>query len=154
VPGRARCFTVRDSGETGFRRANESGLQGNRAQEHSAYGPVHRNGGPTASWASCDGRYAGQAPRVMEGFTAPPFITGLEHPCRLLVLKLHLIAQGLGHRCHAPERLGGSSNIRGSAAIWLRWCPRAWTPWTPRWLPGSLDGTVSRVLRFVVARRK
>jgi hypothetical protein len=50
----------------------------------------------------------------MEGFTAPPFITGLEHPCRLLVLKLHLIAQGLGHRCHAPERLGGSSNIRGS----------------------------------------
>jgi len=30
--------------------------------------------------------YAGQAPRVMEGFTATPFITGLEHPRRLLVL--------------------------------------------------------------------
>jgi len=30
--------------------------------------------------------YAGQAPRVMEGFTAAPFITGLEHPRRLLVL--------------------------------------------------------------------
>src|SRR3954452_567332 len=30
--------------------------------------------------------YAGQAPRVMDGFTATPFITGLEHPRRLLVL--------------------------------------------------------------------
>src|SRR5947209_5859440 len=30
--------------------------------------------------------YAGQVPRVMEGFTATPFITGLEHPRRLLVL--------------------------------------------------------------------
>jgi glucose/arabinose dehydrogenase len=30
--------------------------------------------------------YTGQAPRVMEGFTATPFITGLEHPRRLLVL--------------------------------------------------------------------
>src|SRR5215467_8984402 len=30
--------------------------------------------------------YAGQAPRVMEGFTATPFATGLEHPRRLLVL--------------------------------------------------------------------
>jgi glucose/arabinose dehydrogenase len=30
--------------------------------------------------------YAGQAPRVMEGFTATPFIIGLEHPRRLLVL--------------------------------------------------------------------
>src|SRR4051812_823582 len=30
--------------------------------------------------------YTGQAPRVMEGFTVTPFITGLEHPRRLLVL--------------------------------------------------------------------
>ena len=30
--------------------------------------------------------YAGQTPRVMEGFTATPFVTGLEHPRRLLVL--------------------------------------------------------------------
>jgi glucose/arabinose dehydrogenase len=30
--------------------------------------------------------YTGQAPRVMDGFTATPFITGLEHPRRLLVL--------------------------------------------------------------------
>ena len=30
--------------------------------------------------------YAGQAPRVGEGFTVTPFITGLEHPRRLLVL--------------------------------------------------------------------
>ena len=30
--------------------------------------------------------YAGQMPRVMEGFTAAPFIIGLEHPRRLLVL--------------------------------------------------------------------
>jgi glucose/arabinose dehydrogenase len=30
--------------------------------------------------------YAGQTPRVMEGFTVTPFITGLEHPRRLLVL--------------------------------------------------------------------
>jgi glucose/arabinose dehydrogenase len=30
--------------------------------------------------------YQGQTPRVPEGFTATPFITGLEHPRRLLVL--------------------------------------------------------------------
>src|SRR5947209_9495487 len=30
--------------------------------------------------------YTGQTPRVMEGFTAKPFVTGLEHPRRLLVL--------------------------------------------------------------------
>ena len=30
--------------------------------------------------------YTGQVPRVMEGFTATPFVTGLEHPRRLLVL--------------------------------------------------------------------
>ena len=30
--------------------------------------------------------YAGQTPRVMEGFTVTPFVTGLEHPRRLLVL--------------------------------------------------------------------
>ena len=30
--------------------------------------------------------YAGQAPRVMEGFTTTAYITGLEHPRRLLVL--------------------------------------------------------------------
>src|SRR5215469_9901292 len=30
--------------------------------------------------------YAGQTPRVPEGFTATPFVTGLEHPRRLLVL--------------------------------------------------------------------
>jgi glucose/arabinose dehydrogenase len=30
--------------------------------------------------------YAGQTPRVMDGFTVTPFVTGLEHPRRLLVL--------------------------------------------------------------------
>jgi glucose/arabinose dehydrogenase len=30
--------------------------------------------------------YAGQTPRVIEGFTVAPFVTGLEHPRRLLVL--------------------------------------------------------------------
>jgi glucose/arabinose dehydrogenase len=30
--------------------------------------------------------YAGQTPRVMDGFTVAPFVTGLEHPRRLLVL--------------------------------------------------------------------
>ena len=30
--------------------------------------------------------YAGQTPRVMEGFTVAPFVMGLEHPRRLLVL--------------------------------------------------------------------
>src|SRR5207244_4702672 len=30
--------------------------------------------------------YAGQTPRVMEGFTVTPFVTVLEHPRRLLVL--------------------------------------------------------------------
>src|SRR6266568_4862107 len=30
--------------------------------------------------------YTGQVPRAMEGFTATPFVTGLEHPRRLLVL--------------------------------------------------------------------
>ena len=30
--------------------------------------------------------YAGQVPRVPDGFTATPFATGLDHPRRLLVL--------------------------------------------------------------------
>jgi glucose/arabinose dehydrogenase len=42
--------------------------------------------GPIAASRSLVIPYAGQAPRVMEGFTATPFITGLEHPRRLLVL--------------------------------------------------------------------
>src|SRR3954452_23058871 len=42
--------------------------------------------GPIAPSRSLVIPYAGQAPRVMEGFTATPFITGLEHPRRLLVL--------------------------------------------------------------------
>jgi Glycosyl transferases group 1 len=33
--------------------------------------------------------YTGQTLRVMEGFTATPFVTGLEHPRRLLVLPSH-----------------------------------------------------------------
>lgn len=42
--------------------------------------------GPVAASRSLVIPYAGQAPRVMEGFTVTPFITGLEHPRRLLVL--------------------------------------------------------------------
>jgi glucose/arabinose dehydrogenase len=42
--------------------------------------------GPIAASRSLVIPYAGQAPRVMEGFTATPFIIGLEHPRRLLVL--------------------------------------------------------------------
>lgn len=42
--------------------------------------------GPIAASRSLVIPYAGQTPRVMEGFTATPFITGLEHPRRLLVL--------------------------------------------------------------------
>jgi glucose/arabinose dehydrogenase len=42
--------------------------------------------GPVAASRSLVIPYAGQVPRVMEGFTATPFITGLEHPRRLLVL--------------------------------------------------------------------
>src|SRR5437879_9142834 len=42
--------------------------------------------GPVAASRSLVIPYAGQAPRVMEGFTATPFVTGLEHPRRLLVL--------------------------------------------------------------------
>jgi hypothetical protein len=93
----------------------------------------------------------------MEGFTATPFITGLEHPCRLLVLpntELHLIAQGLGHRCHAPERLGGSSNTRGSGRDLASLVSTGLDTLDTPMAPGSLDGTVSRVLRFAVARRK
>jgi glucose/arabinose dehydrogenase len=41
---------------------------------------------PVAASRSLVIPYAGQTPRVMEGFTATPFITGLEHPRRLLVL--------------------------------------------------------------------
>src|SRR5215470_10270832 len=41
---------------------------------------------PVAASRSLVVPYAGQAPRVMEGFTATPFVTGLEHPRRLLVL--------------------------------------------------------------------
>jgi glucose/arabinose dehydrogenase len=42
--------------------------------------------GPVAASRSLVMPYAGQTPRVMDGFTATPFITGLEHPRRLLVL--------------------------------------------------------------------
>jgi len=41
---------------------------------------------PIAASRSLVVPYAGQVPRVMEGFTATPFVTGLEHPRRLLVL--------------------------------------------------------------------
>src|SRR5262245_49299794 len=41
---------------------------------------------PVAASRSLVIPYAGQVPRVMEGFTATPFVTGLEHPRRLLVL--------------------------------------------------------------------
>src|SRR4030088_1975917 len=41
---------------------------------------------PVAASRSLRIPYAGQAPRVMEGFTATAFIIGLEHPRRLLVL--------------------------------------------------------------------
>jgi glucose/arabinose dehydrogenase len=41
---------------------------------------------PVAASRSLVIPYAGQTPRVMEGFTIAPFITGLEHPRRLLVL--------------------------------------------------------------------
>jgi glucose/arabinose dehydrogenase len=43
-------------------------------------------GDPVAASRSLLIPYAGQTPRVMEGFTATPFVTGLEHPRRLLVL--------------------------------------------------------------------
>src|SRR5262249_20364931 len=42
--------------------------------------------GPIAASRSLVIPYAGQAPRVMDGFSTTPFITGLEHPRRLLVL--------------------------------------------------------------------
>src|SRR5215472_10118883 len=42
--------------------------------------------GPIAASRSLLIPYTGQVPRVMEGFTATPFVTGLEHPRRLLVL--------------------------------------------------------------------
>jgi glucose/arabinose dehydrogenase len=42
--------------------------------------------GPVAASRSLVIPYAGHVPRVMEGFTATPFITGLEHPRRLLIL--------------------------------------------------------------------
>jgi glucose/arabinose dehydrogenase len=41
---------------------------------------------PVAASRSLVIPYAGQTPRVMEGFAIAPFITGLEHPRRLLVL--------------------------------------------------------------------
>ena len=41
---------------------------------------------PVAASRSLLMPYAGQTPRVMEGFTATLFVTGLEHPRRLLVL--------------------------------------------------------------------
>src|SRR5215813_9601008 len=41
---------------------------------------------PVAASRSLVIPYAGQTPRVMEGFTATPFVTGLENPRRLLVL--------------------------------------------------------------------
>lgn len=47
--------------------------------------PPPKNGSIAAS-RSLVIPYAGQAPRVMEGFTTTAYITGLEHPRRLLVL--------------------------------------------------------------------
>src|SRR5439155_9910507 len=41
---------------------------------------------PVAASRSLVIPYAGQTLRVMEGFSATPFVTGLEHPRRLLVL--------------------------------------------------------------------
>src|SRR5215467_15109888 len=42
--------------------------------------------GPVVAARSLVVPYAGQAPRVPEGFAATPFATGLAHPRRLLVL--------------------------------------------------------------------
>ncbi len=42
--------------------------------------------GPIAASRSMTVPYTGQTPRVPDGFTATPFVTGLEHPRRLLVL--------------------------------------------------------------------
>ncbi|WP_068020515.1 PQQ-dependent sugar dehydrogenase [Rhodoplanes sp. Z2-YC6860] len=42
--------------------------------------------GPIAASRSMTVPFTGQAPNVPEGFTATPFVTGLEHPRRLLVL--------------------------------------------------------------------
>jgi glucose/arabinose dehydrogenase len=42
--------------------------------------------GPIVSSRSLTLPYQGQAPRAPEGFTVTPFVTGLEHPRRLLVL--------------------------------------------------------------------
>src|SRR5262245_47360704 len=42
--------------------------------------------GPIVASRSLTLPYAGQVPRVPEGFTATAFATGLEHPRRLLVL--------------------------------------------------------------------
>jgi glucose/arabinose dehydrogenase len=42
--------------------------------------------GPIAASRSMVLPYAGQVPHVPEGFTATAFVTGLEHPRRLLVL--------------------------------------------------------------------
>src|SRR5258708_15314779 len=41
---------------------------------------------PVAASRSLVIPYAGQAPRVIDGFTATPFVPGPEHPRRLLVL--------------------------------------------------------------------
>ena len=41
--------------------------------------------GPVAASRSLVIPYAGQTPRVMEGFTVTPFVIGLEQPRRLLV---------------------------------------------------------------------
>ena len=42
--------------------------------------------GPIVASRSMTLPYTGQSPQVPEGFTATPFVTGLEHPRRLLVL--------------------------------------------------------------------
>ena len=42
--------------------------------------------GPMVASRSLTVPYAGQVPRVPEGFTVTPFVTGLAHPRRLLVL--------------------------------------------------------------------
>jgi len=58
---------------------------GHRVRVDSADLPAPYTG-PIATNTSVVIPYAGQTPRVPEGFVATPFVTGLEHPRRLLVL--------------------------------------------------------------------
>ncbi len=96
---------------------------------------------PIAASRSLVVPYAGQVPRVMEGFTATPFVTGLEHPRRLLVLPNNDVIV-------AEQKTGYLTLLRdqdgdGKVDFIERWTSSSALPTTSRHLTGLHTKTAS-----------